>query len=63
MGERMENQYYQKKYAEAQSQTETSIPLVYEREFSLKDKEKIVKDFYSNMKAFYEIVYQSGKEY
>jgi len=54
----MENQYYQKKHAEAQSQPEASIPLAYEKEFSPEDKEKILKDFYSNMKAFYEIIYE-----
>jgi len=51
----MENQYYQKKYAEKQSQPEISIP-------SLKDKEKFFKEFYSRINLFNKILYRAEKE-
>ena len=59
----MESQYYQKKELKNLTQPAASIPSAYEKDFSPEEKEKLFKDFYSNMKAFYEIIYQSGKEY
>ena len=54
---KMENQYYQKKELENLTQPAASIPSAYEKDFSPEDKEKILKDFYANMNAFYEIIY------
>lgn len=56
-------EYYQKeRQLKELNQSEASIPLAYRKEFSLEDKEKILKDFYSTIKLFYELVYDEKKE-
>ncbi len=58
----MENQYYQKKELANLTQPAASIPSAYEKEFSLEDKERILKDLYSTIKMFYSFVYDIKKD-
>jgi hypothetical protein len=51
----MEN-YYQKKQLKELNQSETSIPLTYKNEFSLKDKETMYKEIYHSIDFFDQII-------
>jgi len=43
------------------TQPAASIPLAYEKEFSLEEKEKILKDFYTSIKVLSGLIYKTRK--
>jgi len=53
--------YQTKKELEQLTQPAASIPLAYEKEFSLEKKEKILKDIYSIIKSFEKLIYTKEK--
>lgn len=58
----MENQYYRKENELANlTQPAASIPSAYEKEFSLEEKEKILKDFYISIKILSGLIYKTRK--
>ena len=42
-------------------QPEASIPLAYKSEFSLEEKENILKDLYNSVHLFYRLVYEAKR--
>jgi len=57
--------YYEKKVKEQikeLNQSETSVPSAYKSEFSLEEKENILKDIYNSIRLFYTLVCEAKKK-